>query len=207
MDENQRLRIIKRHSHSIWLYGHCPQALYWKGSEGQELRFDILLECGVKSGDTVLDVGCGFADLYHYMKKKGLEVDYTGIDLSPDVLAAAKGKGPSLNFFEGDLFDLDPADQSFDWVFLSGSLNEPLKDNGAYVQAILPRMYASCTKGMAFNMLNSEYAWSEQQLHTLQPYDPTEIMAQLNKLSPHTQIRKDYLEDDATFFVWRDKQG
>jgi SAM-dependent methyltransferase len=206
MQEEQRQRIIKRHSHSIWLYGHSPQALYWESREVQDLRFDVLLECGIESGDSVLDVGCGFADLYHYMRAKGLEVDYTGIDLSPDMIEAAWGRAPELNLFQGDLFDFDPPPQAYDWVVLSGALNEPLQDDGTYLRAMLPRLFSSCRKGLAFNLLNGDYAWSEQQRYSLQAYDPSGIMAQLDTLSPYTRLRTDYLEVDAAYFVWREQR-
>lgn len=206
MKEDQRERIIKRHKHSIWMHGHSPLALYWENREVQELRFEVLVGCGVKTGDSVLDIGCGFADLYHYMQSKGIEVDYTGIDLSPDMIEAAKSKAPTLKLFQGDLLSFNPPKQSYDWGLLSGALNEPLHDDGEYLHAMLPRLYATCRKGIAFNLLNDEYEWTEQERYTLQAYKPTDIMAQLNALSQFTMLRKDYLEVDASYFVWRDKQ-
>ncbi len=204
MDDTQRERIINRHRHSIWMYGHKPQALYWENREVQELRFSVLLECGVQSGDSVLDVGCGFADLYHFMRAQGLETEYSGLDLSPDMVEAANRRSPELNLFAGDLFDFDPPEQCFDWVLLSGALNEPLGDNGEYLRTILPRLFASCRKGLAFNLLNAEYDWAEHQLTTLQPYIPDEVMALLNELTPHTKIRQGYLPVDISYFAWRE---
>lgn len=205
MKKNQRERIIKRHAHSIVMYGHSPEALFWGSREVQELRFDVLLNCGIRSGDSVLDVGCGFADLYHYMRNLGLDVEYTGIDLSPDMIEAAAGRSPELTLFQGELFDFDPPQQSYDWVILSGAMNEPLKDDGAYVREMLPRLYACCCKGLAFNLLNGDYPWTEREQYTLQAYKPDMIMQEIDKLSAYTGVRTDYLETDASFFVWRDK--
>jgi len=94
MKKTQRERIIKRHRHSVWMHGHSPQALYWGNAQVQQLRFDVLLGCGVSEGDSVLDVDCGFADLYDYMKSKGLDVNYTGIDLPPAMIDGAKQRLP-----------------------------------------------------------------------------------------------------------------
>jgi len=206
LKEKQRQRIIKRHHHSIWMHGHTPQALYWENSAVQEIRFDVLLACGVASGDSVLDVGCGFADLYYYMKRAGIAVDYTGIDFSSDMIEAAESRAlslPSLQLSQGDLFDFDPPQKSYDWVLLSGALNEPLEDNGVYLQAMLPRLYSTCRKGLAFNLLNDDYAWTERERYMLQAYKPADIMAQLNALSRHTELRVDYLDVDASYFAWR----
>jgi len=90
MKDEQRKRIIDPHRHSIWMYGPTLQALYIESIEAQEVRFDVLLDCGLKTGDSVLDVGCGFADFYHYMSVKGLEVDHAGIDLSPDMIETSE---------------------------------------------------------------------------------------------------------------------
>lgn len=205
MKKNQRERIIKRHAHSIHMYGHSPQALYWGSREVQELRFEVLLGCGVKSGDSVLDVGCGFADLYHYMGHLGLDVDYSGLDLSPDMIEAAAARSPELKLFQGELFDLNPPEQSYDWVILSGAMNEPLKDDGIYVKEMLPRLYATCRKGLAFNLLNGDYPWTEREQYTLQAYKPDMILKEITKLTPYNRCRTDYLETDASFFLWRDK--
>ena len=205
MKKDQRERIIKRHRHSVWMHGHSPQALYWADKEVQIVRFDVLLGCGVQSGDSVLDVGCGFSDLYAHMNSKGLDVEYTGIDLSPDMIDKAKELFPNVNFFQGDLFDFDPPEKSYDWVLLSGAMNEPLQDDGEYLQQMLPKLFASCKKGLAFNLLNDDYGWSARELYTLQAYKPGEVLEKLNLLSDVTAFRADYLDVDASFFAWRDQ--
>ena len=42
----------------------------------------VLAGIGIASGDSVLDVGCGFAELYSWLESHGLAVVYTGIDVS-----------------------------------------------------------------------------------------------------------------------------
>ncbi|MDH3325551.1 MAG: class I SAM-dependent methyltransferase [Gammaproteobacteria bacterium] len=206
MKKEQRERIIKRHRHSVWMHGHSPRALYWENKDVQQIRFDVLLGCGVRKGDSVLDVGCGFADLYDYMKEKGIEVDYTGIDLSPDMIEASKNRLPELTFFEGDLFDFDPPEKSYDWVLLSGALNEPLQDDGEYLESIISRLYLCCRKGLAFNLLNDDYEWSARERYTLQAFKPESVMQQLNVFSGCTVVRTDYMDVDASFFAWREKK-
>ncbi|MDH5258037.1 MAG: class I SAM-dependent methyltransferase [Gammaproteobacteria bacterium] len=206
LKKEQRERIIKRHHHSIWMHGKSPQALYWENSEVQQLRFDVLLGCGVSEGDSVLDVGCGFADLYRHMQNNGIDVDYTGLDLSPDMIDKAKEITPTLKLVQGDLFDFDPPEQGYDWVLLSGALNEPLQDEGRYLSVMIPRLYACCKKGLAFNLLNADHNWPARDLYMLQPYKPGEVLAQLNALSPYVTHRTDYMEVDASYFIWRDKK-
>jgi hypothetical protein len=108
-----------------------------------------------------------------------------------------------LALFAGDIFDFNPAAQEYDWVLLSGALNEPLHDNGEYLRRCLPRLYASARKGLAFNLLNANYPWPKKDLYHLQPWSPDEILQQLKKLSDHLHYREDYLDNDVSYFVWR----
>lgn len=205
MHHKQRQRIIARHKSSLYQHGPGPKALYWQDDTVQTVRFDILLSCGIRPGDSVLDVGCGLADLDRHIKAKGLDVDYTGIDLSPDLVEAAQLRDPTLRLFTGDIFDFAAPDQSFDWVLLSGALNEPLEDEGDYLRRCLPQLYACARKGFAFNLLNADYPWPEKDLFHLQPYPPDDILLQLRTLSPYVDIRKDYMETDVSYFAWRDE--
>ena len=38
----------------------------------------------------VLDIGCGFADLYGYIRQHQLDLTYKGIDINPNFLLVAK---------------------------------------------------------------------------------------------------------------------
>ena len=203
MQSKQRQRIIARHKSSLYQHGYGPQSLYWQDGQVQQLRFEVLLRCGIKSGDSVLDVGCGLADLKYYLDERGIEVDYHGVDLSPDLVEAAQTRDPQLSLVVGDLFDLDPPAESYDWVLLSGALNEPLGDNGEYMARCITRMYQVARKGIAFNLLNADYGWSEQQLYQLQPYSPADVIKLLQKLSTDVCSRDDYLETDVSYFVWK----
>jgi len=55
-------------------HGDSPLALDWNSRESQRLRYDILKELFVYgkkgAGVSVLDVGCGFGDLYGYFRPK-----------------------------------------------------------------------------------------------------------------------------------------
>lgn len=202
MQFKQRQRIIARHKSSLYQHGYSPRALFWKDRHVQEIRFDVLLDCGIKNGDSVLDVGCGLADLYRYLKNQDLDIRYTGIDLSPDMIQTAQLREPTLTLSVGDIFDLDPDEGEFDWVLLSGAFNEPLEDDGAYLEKTLPRLFQAASKGLAFNLLDARYPWSEQELTMLQPYDPQAVLGQLGELASKVTMRDDYLENDVTFFAW-----
>lgn len=200
MTPEKRKRIIDRHRDALQRFGYSPNALYWSNREIQELRFQILLEIGIPSGSSVLDVGCGFGDLYGFMQRQGIESDYTGIDLSTELIEKGRELYPDASFFSGDLFDLNPAPQSFDYILLSGALNEPMNDAGEYAKRVIETMYQTCRKGLAFNLLNAD---DEQiaRCWDLQSFKPEEMLGFCQQLSSDCQLRDDYLNNDFTMLI------
>jgi len=199
MKKEQRKRIVDRHRDSVTRHGYHPNALYWSSLEIQEIRFKTLAEIGIESGDSVLDVGCGFADFKNWSVGQGRTLDYTGIDLSPDLLAEAKKRHADATLIEGDLFDMAFSAKSFDWVILSGALNENLHDDGAYARRVIESMYALCRKGVAFNLLDARHL----NAHDLQSHQPDEMLAFCRSLCPNCTYRDDYLDNDFTVYMRR----
>ena len=56
-------------------------------------------------GDTVCDIGCGPAHIARYLSQRGVSV--IGIDLSPEMVAQARGLNPHLDIRQGDMLALD----------------------------------------------------------------------------------------------------
>ncbi len=199
MKKDQFYQVEDRIRDSLTRYGYHPNALYWSSREIQEIRFSILAEIGVESGDSVLDVGCGFGDFKGWFEKQRGTLNYSGIDLSPDLLTEAGKRHPDAQFLEGDLFDMDFADQSFDWVVLSGALNEPLHDEGSYAHRMIARMFELCRKGVAFNLLDARHLRAPD----LQSHQPEEVLSYCRSLCPDCTLRDGYLKNDFTIYMRR----
>ncbi|MFQ5345914.1 MAG: class I SAM-dependent methyltransferase [Mariprofundus sp.] len=197
MKKEQRKRIVDRHRDSLKRHGYHPNALYWSSREIQEIRFKILADIGIQSGDSVLDVGCGFGDFKAWSEAQGRPLDYTGIDLSPDLLRRAAQRHPDGAFLSGDLFDMTFPEASFDWVILSGALNEQLHDNSAYAFAVIERMYSLCRKGVAFNMLDARNLVA----HDLHSQLPERVLAVCRKLCSDCVLHDEYLNNDFSVFM------
>jgi SAM-dependent methyltransferase len=67
----------------------------------------------------VLDAGCGTGRVAIELHRRGHAV--LGVDLDPDMLAAARRKAPELTWVEADLATLD-LDRAFDVVVLAGNV-------------------------------------------------------------------------------------
>lgn len=134
MDAEQRQFLIERHHGSIALHGYSPHALFWTSRGLQKIRFKVISEIGIAAGDSLLDVGCGFADLQSWLLGHNIPVVYTGLDLSPEMISAAEKMHPKAVLLCGELFDFEFAPASFDWLVLSGTLNWQLNDGGEYAR-------------------------------------------------------------------------
>jgi len=200
MDSKQRKLMIKRHAHSFHQHGYAPNALFWSSRGIQKIRFKALAEIGIKENDSLLDVGCGFGDLYGWLKAHSLHLNYTGIDLSQDILNKGMELNPNLNLLHGEIFDFDWPDAAFNWVFLSGTLNWNLHDDGKYAQQMIQHMFELCSKGVAFNMLNQQHV-DHQAMGDLIAYNAQNTFNFCQNISSNCQIRSDYLENDFTIYM------
>lgn len=74
------------------------------------------------TGEKVLDVGCGPADVLQYLP----EVDYTGVDISAEYIESAKekyGKGRRFLCADASSFSLDSEQGTFDLVLATGVIH------------------------------------------------------------------------------------
>src|SRR3989338_7288409 len=145
-------------------HGGSYKALDWNSTESQRLRYKILKEIfvyGKKSANvSVLDVGCGFGDLYGFFKADGLmhrhRISYTGYDIAPKILAVAKKKYPDAKFELKDVL-ADRYVPKFDYVFCSGIFNIRTAERDEhldFVKEMLFRMYDLSSCGTAVNFLS-----------------------------------------------------
>jgi len=203
MKKEQRKRIVDRHRDSLKRHGYHPNALYWSSREIQAIRFKVLAGVGIETGDSVLDVGCGFADFKSWYEASSGAIDYTGIDLSPDLLAEAQKRQPEGKLYAGDIFDMNFKPRSFDWVILSGALNEQLHDDSAYAFRVIERMYKLCRKGVAFNMLDARFLVA----HDLHSQMPSHVLSFCRKICSDCALLDDYLKNDFSIHMMKNCGG
>jgi len=201
MNEAQRQRIVDRHCDALLRHGYHPHALYWSSRKIQWLRFEQLLGIGIKPGTTLLDFGCGFGDLLDFLTEREIDHgNYLGLDLSPELIDTARKRHPEAEFFEGELFDLDPKPKSFDVALLSGALNEALEDDGRYAKRVIARLFESARHGVAINLLDATHPQTGSR-PDLQSFDPEQMAAWGRLLTPNTTLIRGYLENDFTLLL------
>lgn len=88
----------------------------------------------VKDGERVLDVGCGNGRLLEAFG--GKDIDYLGVDFSPELAKKARENYPEEKFLEGDILDLGKIEEvNFDYVFAVAVLHH-LPGKNLRIQAL-----------------------------------------------------------------------
>jgi len=87
----------------------------------QEIK-DLL--SGIPSQCSVLDIGCGTGRIRQVLPDN---LDYTGLDNSPELLEVAKRRYPNNKFIQADARELPFPDKSFDAVLVIATVHHFLK--------------------------------------------------------------------------------
>lgn len=139
-------------------HGTTARGVDWNGEDSQTLRFDQLLRIVDVAGRfSINDVGCGYGALLDYLDARGLEVDYTGIDVSAEMASAGAQR------FEGRAdthFVCGPRlDHEADYSVASGIFNVRLEWSDTkwqgYIEETLDLLNATSRRGFSFNCLTS----------------------------------------------------
>lgn len=181
----------------IQRYGFDFRSVDWGTQQGQEVRFQILLEVGNLLDASLLDMGCGLGHLVKHLTARGFRGKYLGIDVLPEMLACAREHYPHWQFQEGDI--LDP-EKSWTADYVVGSGLFTFGDN-ELMQSTVQAMFQTCTKAVAFNSLS---AWADHK-ETGEFYaDPLGTLEFCRTLTPWVILRHDYLPHDFTIYMYRD---
>jgi SAM-dependent methyltransferase len=139
-------------------HGTTARGVDWNGEAAQTLRFDQLLRIVDVAGRfSINDLGCGYGALLDHLDARGFEVDYTGIDVSAEMVRAGARR------FEGrtdaDFICAARPNREADYSVASGIFNVRLERSDAkwrgYIEATLDLLHAASRRGFSFNCLTS----------------------------------------------------
>ncbi len=192
--------VFRYHRQRIRQYGAGgARALGWGRTESQQARFQALTEIGDLAHHSVLDAGCGYADLYPFLRQRYAEVQYHGVEQIPDLLDIARARyrdAPAITLSGSD-FLRTPLPKA-DYVLVSGALNYRHR-NPQFIYQAIEKLFASCTIGLGFNLLS----WEPVGGGPLAAYDPATILAFCQQLATRAKLLEGYWEGDFTVFMYR----
>ncbi len=205
MQDQDRDEYVTRYRRRLARHGYSPQTLGWGEHGRQEVRFAVLAEEALqRPQSSVLDVGCGFADLHAFLRARGWHGTYTGIDIVPELLAIAREREPGLDVRELDV-TAPGADAltRHDFVIASGVFNARLHagDNRDHIREALRRMHTLADIAVSVDFLSSFADFEKPDAwHT----DPGWALAEARSLTRRLVLRHDYLPFEFALCLFRD---
>lgn len=200
-----------------------PMVVGYSTIEEQQICFGILLAIGYHpEADSILDVGCGLADLSSYIEALyGVAPsNYFGIDTNPNIIQLANykyGDAIANRVFTFPSWELgtevhpEELPSEFDWVVASGIFNYNISTESENPESIqiesairtIRTMYAMCKRGVAVNFLSDRTG--EQYPEQLFAYNAGKVLDELVKEFGNVILRHDYIRNDFTVYIYKSR--
>jgi len=204
---------LRRHySEKFSQHGPTSEGVDWGSDESKMLlRYDKMLtviETPLANKPSLLDVGCGYGGLFSYIAKRGIELDYTGIDIAENMIKWATEKLKSGNFLCGDILNYE-FHGKYDYVVCSGILTQKLEASAAdmdrYAAILIRKMFDLCRRGMAFNVMTTKVNYFSNNLYYR---NPAELLSWcLSEITRHIKIDHTYPLYEYTVYLYREAVG
>src|SRR4051794_34580977 len=98
IDERDRREIVRRYSNRFHEFGVDLRTLASGTDERHRIQHAVHASAGDLNRKTVLDIGCGLAHYYAFLRERGLSVNYIGYDVVPEFIDSNRERFPEAYF-------------------------------------------------------------------------------------------------------------
>jgi ubiquinone/menaquinone biosynthesis C-methylase UbiE len=201
MDPYSKDKLLSFYNFHLQKFGDRPEALRWT-PQGQLRRYHMLADIAPPeelNNSTVLDYGCGTGDFYRFLKRRGINVKYTGVDINENFIDLARKKYPECTFKVMSVDD-DELEGFFDYIFICGVFNLNVPGVDEDMKNALTTLFRHCNKGLALSALSSHTPVKDPELHFTSPEELLQFS--IRHLSPAVSLRHDRIPQDFTLYVY-----
>lgn len=190
-------------------FGKSPKALgWWTGK--QNIRYNILTKHFDLEGKSILDVGCGFADLYLYLNSLYHNFEYCGVDMNANLLNEAKknimknSPNNKWRLVHSDFLD-DVLVDKYDYVLASGCFSTRLvnQDNLEYVESVIQKAVELSRHGVALDFCSSLYGEQDSPMYIT--YNPLKVMEIAYRYSKRLLLINDYFPTEFSIIIFKNQ--
>jgi len=137
-------------------YGDSYLSVGWNKPKAND-RFQIFLDefnsFLINNELVVLDLGCGLAHFYQYLKERKINVTYIGVDINPKFIDFCQKKYPDQQFICDSIENLK---LSCDIIIASGLFNRRFKESLKFIESTFKFAEKSARVAFAFNFLHDK---------------------------------------------------
>jgi len=146
--------LVKVYKRNISRFGYSPLGVFWNSKESQYSRFRFLIslieEYSNKKKVGIADVGCGYGELFVFLKTRKIIYDYKGYDINSEIISFCNNRFSKKLFFVSEF-----PKEICDFCIISGTYNYAVIDNISlwenYILHNLVKCFEMCDQGIAIN--------------------------------------------------------
>lgn len=196
--DDEKERLLGFYNGLIAEHGpYSPKAVSWENESSKRVRLSVLSEVGNLNNRSILDMGCGFGDLYDQLRTRHKDFSYTGIDINPVLISTAKEKYPGVDFQALDFGEYKGG--TTDFILSSGALSFKIDNYKEKYFSVIKHMFETAKVAVAFNMLDSSQHVNDD---TFAAYSVPEVYDFCSTLTNKLAVRHDYLPHDFTVYMY-----
>ena len=204
-------RFRQHYADTFARYGATSQGVDWGDAGKLPVRYAKMLdviEPDCPRPVPLLDVGCGYGGLLTFAKERNAALDYTGIDVVPEMVESARRSHPDAAFMSGDILAL-PEGQTFDYVVCNGiltlKLETSLRDMDRFAQRLIRKMFSLARRGIAFNLMSTYVDYFGPNGYHKSPVEMLAFCA--GELSARVRLDHSYAPFEYAVYVYRPFAG
>lgn len=186
-------------------HGPTARGVDWNSEDSQRLRFEQLLKVLSNSEPfTVNDYGCGYGALADFLCEKGFSCQYAGVDVSPEMIEAARKMHQDKPWVGFSCEKCPVSDYTLASGIFNVRLDVPIEEWLRYVLFTIDQMSTLSIKAFAFNALTN-YSDPRRMRSHLFYANPCFLFDYCKKnLSRHVALLHDYGLYEFTIIVRKD---
>jgi SAM-dependent methyltransferase len=198
LSKDEIARIVSKYEARLSEHGFDVAALKSGGVPKQFVRHSLHAVIFDLTGRRVLDVGCGIAMFYRFLRNAGVDIAaYVGIDIVKPFLDYDRKLYPEAQFLVRDIFQEPVEDLAPDVIFMSQLFNARYEaaDNENVARAAMAQMFAAARDGVVIDFMTSYVDYREPEHHY---FEPEEMLRYAKTLTPFVSLHHDYLPFEFT---------
>lgn len=205
------LRLAEHYRACLSRHGDKARGMDWPREADNRRRFGVMADLFAAEARekrvTVLDFACGTSHFYGYLRARGLgpRVAYSGIDIGPEAVAAARRKYPGNDYRCLDVLAHKGALGRYDYVVINGLFTQKRgmtdRQMKAFLVAVLGRLLPCWRKGLAFNAMSDQVDFRRRGSFHLDLGWAARLLAE--RFTRDFVVRHDYGLYENTFYLYK----
>lgn len=175
------------------------EKLEWSSRRSQRLRFEAFVADHDLDGKTILDIGCGLGDFLALLQEWEIDAEYTGFDISPEMVRQCKRRFPGYRFQAGNILEFSPA-RRYDYTTAFGIHSIRVPGVRQIMEQVTRHQFALTAIAAHVSLLSDRF---EDFAPHIQAWPPEQLLTLALSITPFVALRHDVLETDVSLTLYR----